>query len=105
MYIEDREPEGLPIDRHPLIPRDRLTFSKDLFDVPIEPAWRGGPGGFLKGDLALQICNLTRVNAKMRKGVARSPRESSQNTLLWCSGGRQKATYIIGQQTGAVAGR
>jgi len=47
VYVEhNREPESLPIDRHPFIPRDGLTSPEDLFDVPVQPAWRGRSGKF-----------------------------------------------------------
>ena len=50
VYVEhDRESESLPIDRHPLVPRDGLTSSEDLFDVPIQPALRGRSGKFPEG--------------------------------------------------------
>jgi hypothetical protein len=82
MYVEhERVLESLAIGRDPLIPCDGLAFFEDVHDVSIKPTLGGRSRKFPEWDLALRIWSLTNVKMEMRRGVARSPSESSQNIL------------------------
>ena len=84
MYVEHfRVPEGLAINRRPVIPCGGLTLFSDFFDVSIQPASRLRSGEFPEGGFRVANAAPDEYGEKAEERSRKKGERKEPEHLAW----------------------